>query len=182
MLFLAPRAGKLYDRIGPRALVAGGTFLVGAGLIWDAAVLDKVSYGWLVPGYLAIGIGLSIVMTPASTDCMNTALPALRGEASGVMQTVRQVGGTVGLAIMGTIIAGAQGDHPAPEAFTSGVSDAYYVAGAMLLGAALVALAVLRHVRASDEAPGAARVPLATPVHAAAHPMRDEALKTASAG
>lgn len=85
--------------------------LCGAGLVWSAAVLDQLTYGWLVPGYVAMGVGLALVMTPASTDAMNCAPARFRGEASGVMQTVRQVGGTVGLAAMGTIVAQVQSDR-----------------------------------------------------------------------
>lgn len=110
LLVLAPITGKLYDRLGPRWLVSSGTMLVGLGFVWNAIVLDKQSFAWLVPGYVALGIGLALAMGPASTDTMNAAAAKLRGEASGVMQTVRQVGGTVGLAIMGTIVANVQSD------------------------------------------------------------------------
>ena len=50
-------------------------------------------------------------MSPSNTDAMNAAPSALRGEASGVVQTVRQVGGTVGLAVVGTIVATVQHDR-----------------------------------------------------------------------
>jgi hypothetical protein len=70
-----------------------------------AARLDELSYAWIVPGYVVLGVGLALVMTPASTDAMNVADPELRGQASGVMQTMRQVGGTIGIAVMGTIVA-----------------------------------------------------------------------------
>ncbi|HLM51448.1 MAG TPA: MFS transporter, partial [Solirubrobacteraceae bacterium] len=108
LLFLAPAMGRVYDRIGPRLVVTVGCALVAGGLLWNAGVFDQVAYAWLVPSYLAMGAGLALIMTPANTDAMNTAERRLRGEASGVIQTVRQVGGTVGLAIMGTIVAGIQ--------------------------------------------------------------------------
>jgi EmrB/QacA subfamily drug resistance transporter len=111
LLLLAPRAGKVYDRIGPRALVAVGAGLLGISLIWAGLVLDQLDYWWLVPAYIVSGLGLALVMTPASTDAMNAAPSALRGEASGVMQTMRQVGGTVGLAIMGTVAATIQSNQ-----------------------------------------------------------------------
>jgi EmrB/QacA subfamily drug resistance transporter len=108
LLVVAPQAGKLYDRIGPRLLVGAGSALAAAGLLWDAAVLDKLSYPWLVPGYVALGIGIGLVMGPANTDGMNAAARELRAQASGVIQTVRQIGGTVGLAIMGTIVTSVE--------------------------------------------------------------------------
>ena len=110
LLVLAPIAGRVYDRAGPRLLVGGGVLLAGIGLMWDAAVLDEQDYALLVPGYLLMGVGLALVMSPASTDVMNAA-PAAPGEASGVMQTMRQVGGTVGLAMMATIVATIQSDR-----------------------------------------------------------------------
>lgn len=108
LLILSPTAGKLYDRMGPRMLVGSGALLIGLGFLWNALLLDKQDYAWLIPGYLALGIGLALAMGPASTDTMNAAAAELRGEASGVMQTVRQVGGTVGLAVMGTIVTSVQ--------------------------------------------------------------------------
>jgi EmrB/QacA subfamily drug resistance transporter len=185
LLVLAPLSGRAYDRIGPRGLVAGGAALVGAGLIWNAAVLDKVSFGWLVPGYLAMGVGLALAMTPASTDCMNSAPARLRGEASGVMQTTRQVGGTIGLAVMSTIVAHVQASNlsesagkgsaaaaaAANDAFTSGVSTAYYLGGATMVAAAVVGFAVLRRREAADAIPEADRVTLPHPAPSGAHPQ-----------
>jgi predicted MFS family arabinose efflux permease len=111
LLFVAPMIGRVYDRIGPRGIVAGGCLLVAAALFWSAAELHKISYAWLVPGYLFMGVGIGMVMSPTNTDALNAAPPKDRGEASGVIQTLRQVGGSVGLAIMGTIVATVQQDH-----------------------------------------------------------------------
>ncbi len=197
LVIVAPRAGRIYDRIGPRALVALGAALIGAGFIWAAAVLGKQEFIWLIPAYLVQGIGIGLVMTPSSTDAMNSAPPKLRGQASGLLQTVRQVGGSVGLAIMGTIVTNIQtskltthleteeglsaveaqklegilseaqagqtealGQIPpqllqetieaAKNAMTSGVSAAYYVAGAVMIVASVMAVIVLRRAEAVD--------------------------------
>jgi EmrB/QacA subfamily drug resistance transporter len=105
LLLIAPRVGRVYDRIGGRALVTGGALLVGLALGWNAAVLSQESYPWLLPGYLAMGIGLGLIMTPSNTDAMNVAAPELRGQASGLVQTMRNVGGTIGIAVSGTVVA-----------------------------------------------------------------------------
>jgi MFS family permease len=108
LLLLSVPSGRLYDRIGPRLPVAVGALLLGLSLIWTAVLLDQRDYAWLVPGYVLMGVGLALMITPTTTDALNAADPALRGQASGVVQTMRQVGGTVGIAILGTIVAHVQ--------------------------------------------------------------------------
>jgi MFS family permease len=104
LLVLAPVSGGIYDRIGPRGLVTLGCVIAGAGIIWTAAVLEKESYPWMVPGYIFIGAGIGLVMGPSNTDAMNAAAAEFRAQAQGVIQTVRQVGATIGLAIMGVVV------------------------------------------------------------------------------
>jgi EmrB/QacA subfamily drug resistance transporter len=111
VLIVAPISGRLYDRIGPRGPVTVGMLLVGASLFWIAAVQHEFSFWVLVPGYVVAGVGIALVMSPSNTDAMNAAPSELRGQASGVVQTVRQVGGTVGLAVVGTIVANVQNDR-----------------------------------------------------------------------
>jgi EmrB/QacA subfamily drug resistance transporter len=108
LLLIAPRAGAIYDRVGPRVLVAAGVATVAVGLGWNAAWMHELSYAWIAPGYVLMGVGLALVMGPSNTDAMNAAPMLLRGQASGVIQTMRQVGATVGLALMGTVVANVQ--------------------------------------------------------------------------
>jgi EmrB/QacA subfamily drug resistance transporter len=147
LLLLAPVAGRLYDRIGPRGLVAAGAALLCAGLMWTATLLARLDYVWLLPGYVITGAGIALVMTPASTDAMNTAPAALRGQAQGVVQTLRQAGGTVGLAVMGAAVAGIQHRQ---GSLVSGISIALYIGGGVVLAGAVIAWALLRHLPAAD--------------------------------
>ncbi|MDQ3874435.1 MAG: MFS transporter [Actinomycetota bacterium] len=137
LLVVAPRAGRVYDRVGPRLLVGTGATLVAGSFIWCGAVLDRLSYPWLMPGYVVMGIGIGLVMGPTNTDAMNAAPRALRGQASGVVQTVRQVGGTVGLAIMGTVVVNVQ--HSKLDDFLVG------------LGASPTLVSRIENVLAQDE-------------------------------
>jgi hypothetical protein len=57
LLFVAPAAGRFYDRVGPRLLVASGAALIGASFCWAAAVLAQTSYGVLWPSYVLLGAG-----------------------------------------------------------------------------------------------------------------------------
>jgi predicted MFS family arabinose efflux permease len=85
-----------------------GSLFVAAALIASAAVLSLESYWALVPAYLMLSVGTGLIMGPASTDSMNAAAVDLRGQASGVVQTFRQLGATLGIAIMGTVVANVQ--------------------------------------------------------------------------
>jgi EmrB/QacA subfamily drug resistance transporter len=168
LLLLAPVAGRLYDRIGPRGLVAAGAVLLCAGLLWAAALLARLEYVWLLPGYVAMGAGIALVTTPASTDAMNTAPAALRGQAQGVVQTLRQAGGTIGLAVMGTAVAGIQRSQ---GSLIPGISAALYLGGGVVLAGAVVAWALLRHLPAAD-AP-ATRSPVPRPDARAGAPVHN---------
>jgi len=76
--------------------------------VWTATAIGTLRFAWLLPGLVLTGISIALVTTPASTDAMNTAPRAWRGQAQGVIQTLRHMGGTVGLAIMGTVVASIQ--------------------------------------------------------------------------
>jgi MFS family permease len=105
LLIVAPLGGRLYDKMGPRALTMVGAFLVAVGFVWTAAFLHEFDCTILVPAYVVMGVGLGLVMSPTNTDALNTAPDEHRGQASGVISTARQVGSTFGIAIGGTIVA-----------------------------------------------------------------------------
>ncbi len=121
VLLIAPVAGLLYDRVGARPLATIGCLVAGVGLLWCGAFLDDFDFARLVPGYAAIGIGIGLLMSPTNTDALNAAPAALRGAASGVVQAVRQVGSTVGLAIIGTVVASIQNNRL--DSFLGGLGE-----------------------------------------------------------
>jgi EmrB/QacA subfamily drug resistance transporter len=177
VMLLSPAAGRAYDRLGPRALVAAGAALLGTGTLWTAVLLGTFRYAWLLPGLVLTGIGIGLIMSPASTDALNTAPPAWRGQAQGVIQTLRHMGGTVGLAVMGTVVARTQrarlgGALPAAHgdpamlkevsaamlgalkhSLAAGISSALYIGGAVVLASAVAAWALLRRVTPADARP-----------------------------
>ena len=175
LLFAAPLAGRVYDRVGARGLLSAGTLLLGLSIAWLALALHHLSYPWIVPGYVGVGLALGLTISPASTDALNIAATAERSEASGITQMTRQVGGSIGLAVLGAIIAGAQSPaahtaHAARTALTNGTADAYWVAAAPMTAVALAAFVFVRHTTASDAEPASrprAEIETAEP-HAAA--------------
>jgi EmrB/QacA subfamily drug resistance transporter len=150
LLVTAPIAGRLYDRFGPRAILAVGSALVGIGLAWLALHLHAHEYAWLIPGYVAMGIGIGMTISPATTDALGAAAAGQRSQASGVTQTVRQIGGVVGIAVLGAIVTGVSAVSPAATAATrvaaatNGVIAAYWAGAAAMALVALVALVFVR--------------------------------------
>ena len=146
LLFVAPMAGRLYDRIGPRPLLVTGSLLIAAGLAWLAWRLPLHEYAWLIPGYAVMGAGIGMTISPATTDSLGAAAPEQRSQASGIVQTVRQVGGVIGIAVLGAIVAGVSavspGASPAEhiKAATDGVAAAYWTGAAMMVLMAVVAI------------------------------------------
>ena len=154
LLVVAPLAGRLYDRIGPRPILVTGASLIGVGLAWLALHLGTHDYAWLIPGYVAMGVGIGMTISPATTDALGVAAPGERSQAGGLTQTMRQVGGAVGIAVLGAIVAHVSSLAPGASAAahttaaTNGVVDAYW-AGAATMG--LMALVAWRFMRRRPE-------------------------------
>ncbi|HTW11071.1 MAG TPA: MFS transporter [Acidimicrobiales bacterium] len=146
---------RLVARIGPRRQLVIGPVLTAAGLIWLTALTPGANYWAHIFGPLVMcgfGFGLSFVpMTMAAT----TGLPPQEaGLAAGLINTTRQVGGAVGLAIMATVAASAvpaavaagaaqhrQGAaHALAAALTTGYTRAFLISAFCLLAGATLAL------------------------------------------
>jgi EmrB/QacA subfamily drug resistance transporter len=101
------RAPALTLRFG-RSLIAVGalTLAAGHGLVL-LAVLAGGSIGWLVPGLVLAGAGMGLTVTPLTTTVLAYARPERAGAVSGVLSTMQQVGGALGVAVTGVIFFGA---------------------------------------------------------------------------
>ncbi|MEV4255055.1 DHA2 family efflux MFS transporter permease subunit [Spirillospora sp. NPDC049652] len=104
-MFLAPIAGKLTDKIGGRFILMGGLLLYGVGMLWMVAVAGTDT-GWTAfLGPLVVsGIGVGGVFAPMATEATRNVPPRLAGAASGVSNTIRQIGSVVGSAAVGAIL------------------------------------------------------------------------------
>jgi EmrB/QacA subfamily drug resistance transporter len=105
IIIMGPLAGRLTDRVGPRPLMALGLMVIGAALLIQSRLTVHTGYGLLLPGFILMGLGIGLVMSPMSTAAMNAVDPSKSGAASGVVSMSRMVGGTVGLAVMGAVVA-----------------------------------------------------------------------------
>jgi hypothetical protein len=85
--------------------MALGLVIVGTALLIQSQLTIHTGYGLLLPGFILMGMGIGLVMSPMSTAAMNAVDSTKSGAASGVVSMSRMVGGTVGLAVMGALVA-----------------------------------------------------------------------------
>ena len=141
-IFVAPLAGILSDRIGSRPLMAAGLALQAAALAWLALTTSPdMAYGLMVPAFVMAGTGMALVFAPAANAVLSSVLPEEAGQASGATNTIREIGGVLGVAVLSTVFTTA-GDFGSPQAYVHGLVPAVCVGAAVLAGGALVALLV----------------------------------------
>lgn len=108
VVVMSQLAGRIFDKVGVKIPALVGSFLIAVGFFSQAPLLTGADFWVLLPGMVVLGCGIGLVMVPTNTDALNRAPRELRGQASGVMQTMRQVGATVGLASIGGVVAGLE--------------------------------------------------------------------------
>jgi EmrB/QacA subfamily drug resistance transporter len=149
IMVVARSAGKLVSRFGVRSVLGGGLTMMAVGLLLFtkiAASGSAIAYV-IVPGLLvAAGIGMSIV--PSTIAATQGAKQGQAGLASGLVNTSRQVGGGLGIAILITL-ATARSSHligvgrGVPQALTDGFRLAYFIAAGFVVAAAALTFALV---------------------------------------
>ncbi len=104
IIVMGPLAGRLTDRIGSRIPMVVGLLTVALSLFIESRVTIHTGYGLLLPGFILMGIGMGLTMSPMSTAAMNAVDRTKAGVASGVLSMSRMVGGTFGVAVTGALL------------------------------------------------------------------------------
>jgi EmrB/QacA subfamily drug resistance transporter len=158
VIIVAPQAGRLTDRIGARWLVGAGLTLVSISLLLYTR-LDVDSTFWtILPALIVGGFGMSMAMTPTTAAAMSAVSVDKAGVGSAVLNSMRQVGGSLGIAIMGAVVAhyatGGPGSEAGrdPSAFVTGFHHALTLAAVFAFAGAVVAVATVRKVHHHEHA------------------------------
>jgi EmrB/QacA subfamily drug resistance transporter len=124
IVLIAPLAGRLTDRVGPRPLIVSGLSLVTLALFLQTRITVDTGYGLLLPAFVLMGIGMALVMSPMSTAAMNSVVPEKAGVGSGILSMNRMVGATFGVAAIGALFQHLARNELADKLAGSGVSKA----------------------------------------------------------
>jgi EmrB/QacA subfamily drug resistance transporter len=145
VILLARRAGRLYDLHGVRPLARVGTVVATLGLVtWSLGSFAE-RYAVIAAGMALLGAGLAFIMSPANTDTLSRVPDETRGQVSGLVQTVRQVGGALGVAFAAAVSGAAT---------ALGENLAHSIGWAILAGAGVSALGIAVSLRMPRIVPG----------------------------
>ena len=144
----------LLPRTGPRPLVTAGMVLAAAGMIMLTRLhVDSTYVEHVLPGLVVIGLGLGLVIAPAINTATLGIAPADAGVASATVNTMQQIGGSLGTALLSTLSASAATHYLAGRQQTAGVvaqatvhgyADAFLWAAAFFAAGAIICGLLLR--------------------------------------
>ena len=103
IVIVAPIAGRLADRIGPKPLMMAGLALLAVSMFLQTQINDSSGYTTLLPAFMVLGVGIALTMSPMSTAAMNAVQVTKAGVASGILSMSRMVGGSLGVAVTGAL-------------------------------------------------------------------------------
>ncbi|NBO98285.1 MAG: MFS transporter, partial [Actinobacteria bacterium] len=106
----SPLAARLALRFGPKRIVPIGLLLMGVAIIWVGTQdADSAYFGPIVSSMVLMACGLALVTSPSSESVMGSLPREMAGVGSAINDTSREVGGTLGVAIIGSVFATTYG-------------------------------------------------------------------------
>jgi EmrB/QacA subfamily drug resistance transporter len=109
MIVTAPLSARIVERIGTKLVVTAGLLTVATGL-WLLSTVDVASgYGLVAATVAILGTGMGLTMAPATESIMGSLPLAKAGVGSAMNDTTRMVGGALGVAVLGSVLASSYG-------------------------------------------------------------------------
>ena len=148
IIVVAPIAGQASDRIGSRWLMGAGMTLLSGSLLLYQRVGVHSDFWTLLPAMVVGGVGMAATMSPMTSAAMGAVPVDKAGVGSGVLNSFRQVGGALGIALIGAILA-SYIHHPArslagAQDYVDGLHAALAVSAGITFAAAIVAVVTVR--------------------------------------
>lgn len=104
MMIASPISGTLINRLGSARLTSTGMVIAGIGVLLFMRSDVNGSYVDLVPSYMVMGLGMSLIFAPMTTAVLNSVESSRSGVASAVNGAIREVGNAFGVALLGTLM------------------------------------------------------------------------------
>jgi EmrB/QacA subfamily drug resistance transporter len=141
-MLLAPVVGMLAERWGGKPLVVTGLVLQATGLTWLALlVTPSTPYVDMVVPFVISGMGMTLFFVPLASLVLSAVPTALEGIASGANSAFRELGGVLGIAVLGAVFSAHGGYSSGPD-YVAGMTPAVYVGAAVVALGALCALII----------------------------------------
>lgn len=157
MGILGPIVGRIYDARGPRPLLIPGTILVSAGLWSYSMVGENTSVALLTSIQIGMSFGLAMSFTPLFSASLSSLRPSLYSHGSAVLNTLQQVAGAVGVAVLITTMSRVANQQSGPlgeiAAQASGAQSAFMTAAIVSLAAVAGAFFVRSPSRIAQKQP-----------------------------
>ncbi|WP_261570469.1 MFS transporter [Frankia gtarii] len=117
-------APKVVAAVGARACCVAGLALITAGMVVLSRIGQDSPYWLLLAGLYPLGLGMGLAMTPATTAITDSLPPALQGVGSAVNDLSRELGGALGIAVLGSLLSATYRNHLAlPAAVPSALAE-----------------------------------------------------------
>ncbi|MDW5593778.1 MFS transporter [Conexibacter stalactiti] len=145
-------SGRLLRRVGAKLMIAAGFALMGGGFVAGATTSIESGYGFAAAWIAIVGLGLGCALPTAMDAALGELSSERAGAGSALIQAARQVGGTLGVALLGTVLAsryGGIGDGPA--AFVEGMQTLLWISAGVAAAGLVLALAAMPRGAPSGE-------------------------------
>jgi EmrB/QacA subfamily drug resistance transporter len=150
-MLVSPLAGVFSERYGSRPFMVAGLTLQAVALGWMASVAGTdTAYVSLVGPMVLGGSGMALVFAPSANAVLASVTTEQTGQASGATNSIRELGGTFGIAVLSTVFTGT-GGYQSADAFVSGLTPALWVGVGVLALGALTAAALPFSTRAQQQ-------------------------------
>ncbi len=114
LMFAAPISGRLVDRIGPRWVLFFGTAVMSMGILLIIQAIDaNTTPARLAPSLVVTGLGMGFTFAPMTAAAMRDVPGRITGSASGILNTMRNIGQVLGIAILGSYLQNRIGVYSA---------------------------------------------------------------------